>query len=89
MDIYLYIIGKLYRVIMLHQETPTEPYEINKVIVSNNFDKNTKQCAPASGSYYIVLTRTRTPSVRENQKIMHDLMRLGIFGLKRTNLSGK
>lgn len=85
----MYILGKLYRIITLQQATHTEPYRIVKVIVSNNFDRNTKQCAPASGSYYMVLTQTRSPSVREKQKIMHDLIRLGIFGLKRTNLSGK
>lgn len=89
MYMYLNIIGKLYRIIKLHNETPAEPYRIVKIIVSNNVNKNTKQCVPASGSHYLVLTQTRTPSVKQKQNIRHDLIKLGIFGLRRTDLSGK
>lgn len=82
-------IGKLYRVVRLHNETAIEPYRIVKVIVSNNFNRKTEECVSTSGSYHVVLTKTRTPSKQEKRKISHDLKTLGISGLYLTNLSGK
>ncbi|XP_052699420.1 uncharacterized protein LOC128176948 [Crassostrea angulata] len=78
---------KLYRVVRLHNETAIEPYRIVKVIVSNNFNRNTEECVSTSGSYHVVLTKTRTPSKQEKRKISHDLKTLGISGLYLTNLS--
>lgn len=79
----------MYRVVRLHNETTIEPYRIVKVIVSNNFNRNTEECVSTSGSYHVVLTKTRTPSKQEKRKISHDLKTLGISGLYLTNLSGK
>lgn len=79
----------MYRVVRLHNETAIEPYTIVKVIVSNNFNRNTEECVSTSGSYHVVLTKTRTPSKQEKRKISHDLKTLGISGLYLTNLSGK
>lgn len=79
----------MYRVVRLHNETAIEPYRIVKVIVSNNFNRKTEECVSASGSYHVVLTKTRTPSEQEKRKISHDLKTLGITGLYLTNLSGK
>lgn len=47
-----------------------------------------EDCVSASGSYHVVLTHTRTPSVQEKQKISHDLTKLSITGLYLPDFSG-
>lgn len=79
---------KLYRIVVFHNETNEEPYIIANVNVSNTFNLKSNQCISASGSYPVVLTRTRNPSVEDQQNISDDLKELGILGLKLTDLSG-
>lgn len=86
--LHFWIVGKLYRIVVLHNETNEEPYKIVNVIVSNTFNLKSNECISASGTYHVVMTKTRNPSVEDQQKISEDLENLGINGLKLTDLSG-
>ncbi|XP_052697699.1 uncharacterized protein LOC128175877 [Crassostrea angulata] len=78
---------KLYRIVVFHNETNEEPYKIVNVIVSNTFNLKSSECITTSGTYHVVMTKTRNPSVEDQQKISEDLENLGINGLKLTDLS--
>lgn len=72
---------------LMHKNSPTEPYQIVKVDNKNFYNTTDGGCVPSVETHYVVLLQTTTPADETLLQIHNDLLGMGITILPKNNLS--